>query len=68
MTWLWIACGAAICAYAARGWQLSETGVRGLRALAYVPGYVAWKLTLPLRRPTHASGEWVRTARGEEPP
>lgn len=64
---LWAACGVGLLGHVARGWQISGTGRRGLRALAHVPFYVAWKLSLPLRRATHASGEWVRTAREKEP-
>ncbi len=62
-SWLWIASGVMVLGYAARGWQLSGTGSRGLGALLHVPFYLAWKLTLPLRRREHARGEWVRTAR-----
>ena len=58
----------ALLLHVARGWQISGTGARGLGALAHVPAYLAWKLTLPLRRATHARGEWVRTARDEERP
>ena len=64
-TWAWAACAALLLAHVARGWQLSRTGWRGLAAFAHIPGYIAWKLTLPLRRATHANDEWVRTAREE---
>jgi 1,2-diacylglycerol 3-beta-glucosyltransferase len=62
---------AAFCltAYVMRGWQLSETGLRGLFDLAFAPVYVAWKLTLPLRRGKNtkkADEQWVRTARKGE--
>jgi 1,2-diacylglycerol 3-beta-glucosyltransferase len=59
------ASGAFLLAYAARGWQLSGTGTRGLASLARAPGYMVWKATLPLRRRA-TRGEWVRTARPGE--
>ncbi len=65
--WLFVTCAAGVLVYAGRGWWLSGTGVRGLWALSAIPRYAAWKLTLPLRRATHRSDEWVRTARGEGP-
>jgi cellulose synthase/poly-beta-1,6-N-acetylglucosamine synthase-like glycosyltransferase len=55
----------SLVAYAARGWQVSGTGVRGLATLGYAPVYMAWKATLRLRR-TRRAGEWVRTARQGE--
>jgi cellulose synthase/poly-beta-1,6-N-acetylglucosamine synthase-like glycosyltransferase len=57
------ASGVFLLAYAARGWQLSGTGARGLASLAHAPGYMVWKATLPLRRRATATTEWVRTAR-----
>lgn len=66
--WPWAVCAVTLLIHVARGWQISGTGARGLGALAHVPAYLAWKLTLPLRRATHARGEWVRTARDEERP
>jgi hypothetical protein len=66
--WPWSLCAVALLLHVARGWQISGTGARGLGALAHVPAYLVWKLTLPLRRATHARGEWVRTARDEERP
>jgi 1,2-diacylglycerol 3-beta-glucosyltransferase len=59
------ASGVFLLAYGVRGWQVSGTGVRGLGSLAYAPGYMAWKATLPLRRRQRNVGdpEWVRTAR-----
>jgi 1,2-diacylglycerol 3-beta-glucosyltransferase len=57
----------SLVAYAARGWQVSGTGVRGLATLAYAPVYVAWKATLRLRRSKKGSEEWVRTTRQGEP-
>jgi cellulose synthase/poly-beta-1,6-N-acetylglucosamine synthase-like glycosyltransferase len=56
--------GLFLVAYAARGWQVSGTGARGLATLGYAPIYVAWKATLRLRR-KRADG-WVRTARPGE--
>ena len=59
--------GVCIAAYAARGWQVSGTGSRGLATLCYAPVYMAWKATLGLRRGRKAPDEWVRTAREGEP-
>jgi cellulose synthase/poly-beta-1,6-N-acetylglucosamine synthase-like glycosyltransferase len=61
--YLFGASGVFLLAYAARGWQLSGTGARGLASLARAPGYMVWKATLPLRRRAAATTEWVRTAR-----
>ncbi|HUN92066.1 MAG TPA: glycosyltransferase family 2 protein [Burkholderiaceae bacterium] len=55
----WI-CVAALVAYVLRGWQLSGVGLRGLLDFARVPGYIAWKTMIMLRRRT---GGWVRTRR-----
>jgi 1,2-diacylglycerol 3-beta-glucosyltransferase len=60
------ASGVFLAAYGVRGWQVSGTGMRGLVSLGYAPIYMAWKLTLRLRRTRAASGEWVRTARRGE--
>ncbi len=58
------ASGAFLLAYGVRGWQVSGTGARGLASLAYAPGYMAWKATLPLRRRGKAAeSQWVRTER-----
>jgi hypothetical protein len=59
------ASGAFLLAYGVRGWQVSGTGARGLASLAYAPGYMAWKATLPLRRrgKPAADAQWVRTER-----
>ena len=65
--WLWIACAIAIAAYGVRGWMLSDTGVKGLVSLAYVPVFVIWKLTLPLRG-SRGSRKWIRTTREGETP
>jgi cellulose synthase/poly-beta-1,6-N-acetylglucosamine synthase-like glycosyltransferase len=64
--WAWLGCGLGLVGYALRGWQLSGTGIKGLLACRFVPGYVAWKLLLGLRRSGHADREWVRTARADE--
>jgi 1,2-diacylglycerol 3-beta-glucosyltransferase len=67
-SWLWAACALGLGAYGLRGWALSGTGLRGLASVVHIPGYVAWKLLLLVRRSAHASGEWVRTPRrGERP-
>jgi 1,2-diacylglycerol 3-beta-glucosyltransferase len=55
------ASGVFLLVYAARGWQLSGTGARGLVTLGYAPVYMAWKATL--RRTRKGTDEWVRTAR-----
>lgn len=60
------ASGACLVAYAARGWQVSGTGARGLATLGYAPVYVAWKATLRLRRTRNGRDEWVRTTRRGE--
>lgn len=57
--------------YVFRGWMLSETGLKGVRDLAFSPVYVAWKLLLPILSrskgsPKTGSDEWVRTARKDE--
>ena len=45
-------------------WAKSGTGGRGIAALAKVPAYAAWKLTLA--GPRRAVDGWVRTPRSEE--
>jgi hypothetical protein len=40
---------------------LSGIGARGLLAIAHVPGFILWRLSLLLSRKT--STEWVRTER-----
>jgi cellulose synthase/poly-beta-1,6-N-acetylglucosamine synthase-like glycosyltransferase len=67
LIWLWIGstCGIALIIHVLRGWQLSRTGVQGLLDLARVPGFLAWRLWLTLRR--RASKEWVRTTRESDP-
>ena len=60
------ASGVSLAIYAARGWQVSGTGARGLATLFYAPVYMAWKATLGLRRTRKGPGEWVRTSRRGE--
>ncbi len=55
------ACGASIALYVLRGWQLSGTGVRGLRDLACAPFFLAWKVASMVTRPRSAG--WVKTDR-----
>lgn len=60
--WAWwaLACAATLFLHVLRGWQLSGMGIRGLMALAHVPGFILWRIWLLLRRKT---SEWVRTER-----
>ena len=62
--WMWFLSAAFVTAYFLRGWQLSELGIRGAKALARIPGYVAWKIALLFQAPASAE-QWVRTAREE---
>jgi 1,2-diacylglycerol 3-beta-glucosyltransferase len=55
-----LACAAILIVHVLRGWQLSGMGLRGLLALAHVPGFILWRIWLLLGRKT---GEWVRTER-----
>jgi cellulose synthase/poly-beta-1,6-N-acetylglucosamine synthase-like glycosyltransferase len=61
--WVFLSCACALCllCYVLRGWQLSETGARGLLDLAGAPVFVVWKVLLMLGR--RHSSEWVRTDR-----
>jgi 1,2-diacylglycerol 3-beta-glucosyltransferase len=61
--WVWLSgcCIAALSFYILRGWQLSDTGVRGLLDLVGAPIFVAWKVMLMLKR--RGQGGWVRTER-----
>jgi 1,2-diacylglycerol 3-beta-glucosyltransferase len=59
--WLSLACTLSLGIYIFRGWQLSETGARGLLDLAGAPAFVAWKVILMLSR--RRSAEWIRTDR-----
>jgi len=60
--WAWwgLACGTALFLHVLRGWQVSGTGMRGLTALARVPGFVLWRILGLFERKT---SEWVRTER-----
>jgi cellulose synthase/poly-beta-1,6-N-acetylglucosamine synthase-like glycosyltransferase len=55
-----LACAAALVLHVLRGWQLSGMGIRGLMALAHVPGFILWRIWLLLGRKPN---EWVRTDR-----
>lgn len=61
--WFWVAtlCCAVLAMYVLRGWQLSNTGIRGLLDLLRAPFYMVWKLAVMLRG--RRSAEWVRTSR-----
>jgi cellulose synthase/poly-beta-1,6-N-acetylglucosamine synthase-like glycosyltransferase len=61
--WVWLSliCASSLVVYILRGWQLSETGARGLLDLAGAPAFVVWKVLLMLNR--HGSTEWIRTDR-----
>jgi len=61
--WLYVSLGCVLCLvlYVVRGWQLSNTGVRGLLDLAGAPAFVIWKVLLMIGR--QHSAEWVRTER-----
>lgn len=58
--WPWALTLACLAAYVARGWQLSGLGASGLRAAAWAPVYVAWKLFAARGA---GRGAWTRTAR-----
>ncbi len=58
--WVALACGGILVLHVLRGWQLSGMGLRGLLALAHVPGFILWRLWLLLGR---KATEWVRTER-----
>ncbi|MEJ0099084.1 MAG: glycosyltransferase family 2 protein [Pseudomonadota bacterium] len=61
--WFWtgvLSC-AALVSYILRGWQLSQTGARGLLDLLRAPFFLAWKLVVMLRG--RRTAEWVRTNR-----
>lgn len=61
--WLWLGvlCCAALALYILRGWQLSNTKLRGLLDLLRAPFFLLWKLAVMFggRR----TAEWVRTRR-----
>ena len=58
--WPWAAGIACVAVYVTRGWTLSGLGIAGLRAIAWAPFYVVWKLCTASRP---APPEWIRTAR-----
>jgi 1,2-diacylglycerol 3-beta-glucosyltransferase len=58
--WPWLTGIAFVAVYVVRGWSLSGLGASGLRAMAWAPFYVVWKLCTVSRA---APREWVRTAR-----
>jgi hypothetical protein len=63
-TWWALACAGMLTLHVLRGWQLSGMGLRGLTALAHVPGFILWRVWLLMgRKPS----EWVRTEREKSP-
>ena len=62
----WSICVLSLFAYVLRGWQLSETGLRGLVDLCRAPAFVAWKLALTVGHSFRKSDDWVRTAREDK--
>jgi hypothetical protein len=64
LAWWWVVggalCVASLVLYVGRGWQLSGLGLRGLRALAHVPGYLLWKISVLIGRKTTS---WIKTER-----
>lgn len=61
----WSAAVACVAAYVVRGWQVSGTGVRGLKALLHAPVYLAWRLGVAWTRRLRPQDVWVRTTRDE---
>lgn len=61
--WFWLGplCCAALGLYVLRGWQLSNTGMRGLLDLLRAPFFLLWKLAVMFRQ--RRTTEWVRTNR-----
>jgi 1,2-diacylglycerol 3-beta-glucosyltransferase len=59
--WLGLLCCASLALYILRGWQLSNTRLRGLLDLLRAPFFLVWKLAVIFggRR----ASEWVRTRR-----
>ena len=55
----------AVCAYVARGVQVSGTGWRGAGALLHAPAFLVWRLGVAWTRRFRAPDAWVRTTRGE---
>jgi cellulose synthase/poly-beta-1,6-N-acetylglucosamine synthase-like glycosyltransferase len=62
LVWAWcgLACVAALFLHVMRGWQVSGLGLRGLGALARVPGFLVWKIVVLVGR---KSQSWIRTER-----
>ncbi|MDO9452821.1 MAG: glycosyltransferase family 2 protein [Stagnimonas sp.] len=54
----------ALVIYVFRGWQLSGTGLQGLRDLLRAPLYLIWKLALLFKKGSKPT-EWVRTERNK---
>ncbi|MGA8893439.1 MAG: glycosyltransferase family 2 protein [Anaeromyxobacteraceae bacterium] len=67
VVWPWGMSVAAIALYVLRGWQVSGTGLAGLRALLHAPGYLAWKVGLRLRARRNGEAKWIRTERERGP-
>jgi 1,2-diacylglycerol 3-beta-glucosyltransferase len=59
--WLGVLCGVALALYILRGWQLSNTKLRGLLDLLRAPFFMVWKLAVLFRG--RRTAEWVRTKR-----
>jgi len=61
--WVWLSLGftAILFLYVLRGWQLSNTGLRGLLDLLGAPVFIIWKVILMLKR--NRTSEWIRTDR-----
>ncbi|MFN0064054.1 MAG: glycosyltransferase family 2 protein [Myxococcaceae bacterium] len=57
---------AGLALYVACGWWRSQTGLRGLMALAWAPVFMMWKLVLHFSKPGARNSEWVRTRREQE--
>jgi 1,2-diacylglycerol 3-beta-glucosyltransferase len=65
----WAVAAGMLLAYVLRGVALSQTGARGLLALAWAPAYIGWKVALSFSRRAHPrTQEWVRTTRENEKP
>jgi cellulose synthase/poly-beta-1,6-N-acetylglucosamine synthase-like glycosyltransferase len=56
-----LSCCASIGLYVLRGWQLSGTGILGLKDLLRAPFFLFWKLLIVIR--SRGNAEWVRTTR-----
>jgi cellulose synthase/poly-beta-1,6-N-acetylglucosamine synthase-like glycosyltransferase len=67
--WVWFSAGCILVlfAYVLRGWQLSDTGARGLLDLLGAPAFVTWKLAVMILS-RRKSGEWIRTERARHEP